>query len=356
MNHTQSKIDQYLEAKQAYYQGKQIMDDEDFDQLESELVESGMLDLNVGHQIETNERAKVAHRFKMLSLPKFQMQEEKMSIAQARSIFNQFGPGHLSWKYDGLAIEASYTNGELVMISTRGDGNQGVDKFERLKHLFPAHLGDQTDVDIRFEIVMKQSLFIEKYSDKYSHSRNLVSGIVGDDNPNDPRRFDLVPIALEAISKNGDIIPFEYAEELFPQFEWKGYNKIESAEDLVFSFNLLSATRFKYEFGTDGVVYANHATKLEHNGKYPKHATAIKFKPPKMESVVTGITWNYHKTGRFTPIIHFKPIEVDCRRIGQCSGHNLEYLVVNEIEQGKKVEITLSNDIIPMIKKSKQDA
>jgi DNA ligase (NAD+) len=346
------RIEKYKEYKEAYYKGDPIISDEEFDQFEEDLVSDGF-DPFVGEQ-KLDAHRKRAHRFRMLSLGKYQVLTDEITREMAEDIFNKYGKGFMSWKYDGMAVEAQYSQGVLDCIVTRGDGMEGEDITQKLWHLFPNQLEYNMNVDVRCEVIMDQNLFIEKYSDQYSHSRNLVVGIAKDLNLNDPRKYDLDIAVLEAIDpKDGVLIDHKQLHATFIEKSKVG-NDVNHVEDLIDMFNGFARCRFRFPIGTDGVVYTSiDAVKVEHNNKYPKHATAIKFKPPRLESTVTKIEWNLKKSGNYIPKIFFEPIEVDGRMIKQANGHNIEYLIENDIKPGASVDIVLSNDIIPMVKKKK---
>lgn len=344
------RIQKYKEYKEAYYKGTPLLSDEDFDQFEEDLVSDGF-DPFVGEQKLDNHRKK-AHRFRMLSLGKYQVLTDTMQQDMAQDIFKKYGPGFMSWKYDGMAVEAQYSQGVLDCIVTRGDGMEGEDITQKLWHLFPNQLDYNMTVEVRCEVVMDQNIFVKKYSEQYSHSRNLVVGIAKDLNLNDERKFDLQIAVLEAVNpEDGTLIDPKQLHTTFYDKSKVG-SQINHVEDLVEIFNEFTKTRFKFPIGTDGVVYTSLAAdKIVHNNKYPEHATAIKFKPPRLKSTVTGIEWNLKKSGNYIPKIFFAPIEVDGRIIKQANGHNVEYLIENGIEPGVEVDIVLSNDIIPMVKK-----
>lgn len=360
MTYHQDLVNKYYEAKESYYQGDPIMTDLEFDQLEDELISLGF-DMTVGFD-DVDDSDKVQHRNKMLSLRKKQVLTETghITIEMANEVFDKYGPGILSYKYDGMAGEAQYVNGKLTSIVSRGDGDKGRNLYPKLHDLLPQELDQQIDVDIRFEICMQQSVFDTKYSKeiggKYSHARNLVAGIVRDENNDDPRKYDLKFITIEAIDINSNLIDVVGLHTFYVE-NYKSYFECHNSENLIRDFNIALRLRFDYDYPTDGMVYTSiNAKTFEHDGKYPDYATSIKFAPPITISTITNITWKLHKTGRYVPMIHFKPVVIDGRKISKASGHNIEYLAKNGItipeqgEEGKKVKIILSNDIIPMVK------
>lgn len=345
MSTLQSRIDLYLQYKEAYYSGEPLVTDEEFDEFEQDLIDDGF-DPIVGTIAEISSERKASHRNKMLSLGKKKVFGDTMPMEMAIELYNKYGNGELSFKADGMAIEAQYTEGILGLIVTRGNGMVGTNQTEKLKHLFPQKLNHPATIDVRCELVMNQNLFDVKYSGKYKHSRNLVAGIANDINPNDERKFDLDIVVLEGINGRRVLNPTSF-HPIFAE-KYKQNYRCFSASDIKMAFDRFHASRSECDYGTDGTVYSSLESKFTHNGKHPDYAISIKFAPPKLVSTITDIKWKLHKTGRYTPKIFFEPIIVDGREIKQASGHNIEYLVRNGLCIGTKVEIVLSNDIIPM--------
>jgi DNA ligase (NAD+) len=348
----QSKIDQYLQFKDAYYSGEPLITDDEFDEFEQELIDLGY-DPIVGTVAEPAIERKASHRNMMLSLGKKKVYGDEMPIEMAKDLFDRFGPGELSMKEDGMAIEAQYNSGILGLIVTRGNGEIGTNQTQKLKHLFPEKLSRPIDIDIRCELVMNQKIFDTKYSiqsgGRYKHSRNLVAGISNDIDPDDVRKWDLDIVVLEAISNGNVVNPSEF-HQIFLE-KYKTNETCFSAEDIKLAFDEFHKIRSVHNFGTDGAVYSSLESKFTHNGHHPDYAISIKFAPPSLTSKITDIKWNLNKTGRVTPVIYFDPIEVDGRTIQRASGHNLAHLVRNDFRKGAKVNIVLSNDIIAMVTK-----
>lgn len=349
-NIIQERINLYHQAKNAYYGSSEpIMSDEEFDNLEDQLVEAGYNPF-IG-EFEFDDSNKIKHNHKMLSLGKKKVLDDEMDIEMAQDLFDKYGVGMLSWKYDGLALETSYVNGNLVSMSTRGDGEYGRNVIDKLRSLVPTKIGYFEKVDIRYEVVMNQRVFEEKYASKFKHSRNLVSGIVRDEDVNDQRKNDLQVKVIELIHvETKTLLTPEVVGQWFTE-NYKENYICKSAQDIKNFFDKMYKERDQYDFGTDGTVYSsiNQAT-FEYKGNHPVYSIAIKFKPPRLISTITDIVWTLQRTGNFIPVIKFSPLIVDGREIKQASGYNFMYLVKHDLCIGKQVQIILSNDIIPMIK------
>lgn len=334
--------------KRAYYLlDEPIISDEEYDEFEQALIDDGY-EPSVGYVVIPDGK-KIKHTHRMLSLGKFKILEETMSIELAQQLFDKYGPSYMSWKYDGMAGNIQYVDGKLVGIATRGNGVFGQNVTEKLQHLVPSTIKNNLTVEIRCEIVMEQDKWLKNYPND-AHSRNTVAGIVNDQNVNDPRKHDLMIRVIEAIDENGNLLDIEdidYALAL----NYKTSFVCNDTDELKYAFDQAFINRSSMNIGTDGMVLTSKsARKHQHNGKHPDYAIALKFKSPSLSSTITKITWKLHKTGRWVPKIHFVPIIVDGREIKQATGHNLEYLVKHDLTIGKVVNIVLANDIIPQIK------
>lgn len=374
--------EQHARAKDAYYNREPILSDEEFDILEEQLIELGV-DINIGASVPDG-KAKYPHITKMLSLDKYQllgsiidchttmtnevmiqsMDSNELDTDTLTTCWDKYttrtdtNKAFLSYKYDGIAINLIYDKGVLSKVLTRGDGFEGVDITKKFKDIFPQTITTLLAfVEVRCEAYMTYSDF-EKYDvangGLYKHPRNLVGGIFNDENINDPRKKDISYAVLEMVDSNDGVIInpmfwYNFSEELYNN--GKVGNGIDSLEEFIEYSTYMTNSRVTLDFPTDGMVLTMDVEKHEHNGKYPNHAVAIKFIPPKLKSTITGFSWTLHKTGRYVPKIHIKPILVDGREISQMSGHNMEYLVLHDLYVGSEIDVILSNDIIPMVGK-----
>jgi NAD-dependent DNA ligase len=165
--------------------------------------------------------------------------------------------------------------------------------------------------------------FIKKYSSDYAHPRNLVAGIVRDENENDSRIEDVDLVLLEAIEVDNSEITLLGFTQLFPEFPNKAdFEIINDMYELREAYNKMYNSRSDYKYPTDGLVYASlEKTSFKHNGHHPEHAISIKFKPPRLISTIEKITWRLHRTGNWKPLLQFNKLIVDGRTIQRASGY-----------------------------------
>nr|WP_317428559.1 hypothetical protein [uncultured Blautia sp.] len=117
-------VKKLAKAAKAYYSGHEsTMSDKEYDELYAELQrmeqETGIIlpdspTRRVGYEV-VSELLKVKHEYPALSLDKTKDREElKKWLGEHIGI--------LSWKLDGLTAVATYDNGKLVSLVTRGNG------------------------------------------------------------------------------------------------------------------------------------------------------------------------------------------------------------------------------------------
>ena len=161
-----------------YNQARNEISDAEFDVLWDELkqLEPNHPQLQrVGAEVDPG-TVKIDHMFPMRSLNKGTNDEDiahfvKESSLESTRFISQ--P-----KLDGSALSLEYRKGRLVRAATRGSGNRGEDvtKNARKVENVPHTLGMEVDVHIRGEVVMRKSLFEEKYRNISPNPRNLAAG------------------------------------------------------------------------------------------------------------------------------------------------------------------------------------
>ena len=168
------KIEIYYKAKEAYYNGHEIMTDFEFDALEKELGLENKSEIGSRH----NPSYTIKHPYIMGSLSKVQIHKDKEGNIDWEKYFNEaqkyFGNNLLiiTPKYDGCSFEVVVENDKIQSISSRGDGTWGKDLMNHLVNFIPSayvHLGGH--YTLRGEVLVKKSVFEQKYSEKFTNTR-----------------------------------------------------------------------------------------------------------------------------------------------------------------------------------------
>ena len=362
----EEKLQLYNRAKEAYYNGQEIMTDYEFDQLEKELGLENKSKVGTKH----NPSYTVKHPLIMGSLSKVQIHEKDGVIdwrtyhEQVANYINMENSFHviITPKYDGCSFECEIENNKIKQISSRGDGTWGKDLTKHLKAFIP---NEYVKLDGRFiirgEVLIKKDVFEKKYAEQFVNPRSFVSGILNHDYSEDKDFQDMlndlsIVIYDYRTEHYGTWIEHEWTELPYTNVLPSFYNKdssIYETEALETIYNIYSDYRQTCEYALDGIVIKPIVKNRRNNltEARPKDCVAIKFIPMLQETEVVNITWNLGKTGEFTPIIWVKPVEMDGKMIQKCSGHNIGYLKEKGITIGAKIIMSLAGDIIPFMYK-----
>lgn len=363
------KLELYYKAKEAYYNGQEIMTDYEFDQLEKELGLENKAEVGSRH----NPSYTVKHPFIMGSLAKVQIHKDKEGNIDWKKyksqVVNYIDMEHsfhviITPKFDGCSFECEIENNKIKQISSRGDGTWGRDLTQHLALFIPdeyVHLANEHYV-LRGEVLVKKSVFEKKYVEQFTNPRSFVSGVLNrdydafDKNFQDMRMDLSIVIYDYRVDYYGTWTDHDWTElpytNVLPQFSMNDVS-IYDPDALKIVYNQFAEYRQTCEYALDGIVIKpiakwriNNLT--EHR---PKDCVAIKFIPMLEETEVVNITWNLGKTHEFIPIIWVKPVEMDGRMVQKCSGHNLGYLRQKGITVGTKIIMSLAGDIIPFMYK-----
>ena len=367
------KLELYYRAKDAYYNGQEIMTDYEFDELEKEL---GLENKSEVGSVSHNPSYTMKHPFIMGSLAKVQIHRDKegnIDWQKYRSQVANYIDMEHSWnviitpKYDGCSFECEIENNVIKQISSRGDGTWGKDLTNHLAIFIPdEYVKLDGHFTLRGEVLIKKSVFEKKYAEKFTNPRSFVSGVLNRDYDRFDKEFqemvmDLSIVIYDYRSEHyGTWIEHEWIElpqtNVLPQFSMNDVS-IYDKDALKIVYNQFTEYRKTCEYALDGIVI-KPIVKWRRNNlteRRPKDCVAIKFIPMLEETEVVNITWNLGKTHEFIPIIWVKPVEMDGRMVQKCSGHNLGYLRQKGITVGAKIIMSLAGDIIPFMYKVTQE-
>lgn len=348
-NEIEAFLEQYNKACYHYYRtAETIMTDWDFDNLK-EVLEFNDVDFTYedAEPIGSNNE-KLVGDSGMGSLIKVQVFDDKgLTIEHMNKVakwLQQSNPNLkkdskilVGWKLDGNAIKIVWNQqtGEINDIITRGNISRKLKFIEQISKELIYHGEPET----RCEAVMSKDIFNEKYSDEYANPRNLVSGILNDEDINDYRKSDVMFVPL-----NNGCSPTKLPHEL-------QYDEIELQELPKLYFDYLKS-RSEFPWANDGlVIYLDGVKELKMKGKYPLHSLAIKFPPVKVNATIKEIQWNLKKGGEFIPKILLNPVDLDGTSQKQVAAFNYGYVMENKLFPGAVIEIGKNGDIIAYVQR-----
>lgn len=312
----------------------------------------------------------VGHVVPMLSLPNTYNREE-VELFIKRVIKLTGRKEHtfsLELKMDGLAVTATYINGELVQGATRGDGVNGDDITSNLRTIkgLPLKLSHNPPalLEIRGEVFMPHKEFERLNKQKmaqdeplYANPRNAAAGSLKMLDPKEVERRGLSTVFYGIAQIEG--------HTLQTQFEIHKYMKnlgiptlkqirIASNVDEIFQFaDEVQEMRKQLPFDIDGIVIKLNDLKeqqlLGAAGKNPRYAVAYKFAAEQAATKILDITVQVGRTGVLTPVAELEPVLVSGSTIARATLHNQEEVDRKDIRIGDTVTIEKGGDVIPKV-------
>lgn len=336
----------YRKAVEAYYAGKPIMTDAEFDKLENK-IRAADPDWVGFRSPGTNriKKHKVRLAYLMPSLSKCYPHQIDSWVT------NRKGPWIAMPKLDGSSVQAVYRGGRLQQLVTRGNGTIGQDitflaQYTRL----PQMIATKKEFVVRCEAILAKKTWQKKYSKISENPRNLVAGILNrklDKDSTDQLQY--VHFVVLGVFGLPLVKGLERAQEL--GFEVVHYSKL--VPDALKLSAMLAKVRETYRYETDGLVVAPSGQVFAYeSSEKPKWATAFKENLDEDEAPVTtvkNVIWQISHTGRWTPKIEIEPTRLDGVTVKYATAHNFSWMYDRGIGVGAVVRIVRSGGVIPKI-------
>ena len=270
-------------------------------------------------------------------------------------------------KIDGLAVNLHYENGIFVRAVTRGDGKVGEDVTANVRTIksIPLYLENAPEfIEIRGEAYMPHSEFkrINEERDEeglptFVNPRNAAAGSLRQQDPAITASRNLAFFAYAIGSESGANIHTQ--EELLHTLENfhfsvnPHYRVCKTVDEVIKAINYWGEKRHELPYDTDGMVIKvndfNDQEMLGSTAKDPKWATAYKYPPEEVETIIKDITINVGRTGVLTPTGELEPVFVSGTNVSRVTLHNQDFITEKDIRIGDHVLIHKAAEIIPEV-------
>lgn len=354
----QEMVEKIKLAKKSYYgDGKVIMTDAEYDRLVEQAERLGYIE-TVG-SAPVDSIAKITHEHPMLSLDKCHSIAEIKDFIKNKEVVAMY-------KADGLSLSATYIDGILTRLETRGDGTTGNDIMFHANSIenLPKHIDCGGKYVIDGECVILRSDFEDinskmTESEQYSHPRNLAAGTLNLIDPSVSKKRHLRFYAWDIIEGGcGDTLFSNLHEANTLGFETVGFDKIGGefgfeAENLQNLLDAYKENSDKKGFPIDGVVFKFNDIKYQKSlgatDHHPLCAVAYKYPDISVPTKLKFINWQVGKSGQITPIANFDVITIDSTDVEKASVHNISIMKSLGLTNGCTCHVVKSNQIIPQI-------
>lgn len=370
MKRMQELVQVLNHASKVYYSDEdEIMSNYEYDQLYDELA---ALEANTGIVLpnsptatagaDVNEDATtITHEYPALSL------EKTKDISLFPKLFNTRDRKAVTmWKEDGCTIVATYDDGTLTTLATRGNGKVGEDITHNAKYIhgLPQTVPFTTHFVVRGEALMSYAEYerinasLDDDDELYKNPRNLASSTIrlAPEKEMEHREIWFHAFKLVHTEEELDEITFEN-QMLF--LEKTGFTTTHhvlcDVKDLLTVMDDFSNNITNYEFPVDGLVVAAndvvYAESLPGTGHNPHKLVgyALKWQDTTIETTLRDIEWSPSRTGRINPIAVFDPVELEGTTVTKASIHNVSILKKLHLHIGDEISVYKANKIIPQI-------
>lgn len=345
-----------LKHKALYYQGRPIISDVEYDQLEEELKKHDPKNpvLSVVGSLSTN-TDKIKHDKKMLSLEKTYVVEDLISWANEREVLSTF-------KVDGISCSIIYKNGELLLGKTRGDGSFGENITSKILWIskIPKHLsGKFQNLEIRGELFCHEEDFFHLSNEmeqlgleRPTSQRNIVAGLMGRKENLELCRY----ISFQSFDVITDEVNFKKEEEKFKilnelGFELPVFEVHRKATTIQKAIEEAKEFMSEGDYQIDGLVFTYNEIKLHEElgetAHHPRYKIAFKFQGEVKQTTIKEITWQVSRNGILTPVAEVEPVELSGAVIKRVTLHNFGMVKQHNLKCGDRIEIIRSGEVIP---------
>ena len=310
------------------------------------------------------------HRKPMLSLDNTYSQAELIEFG--RRLERRFPNDTLKYlvepKIDGVAVSLTYENGHFIRAVSRGNGAEGDDITQNVRHIagLPETIQNAPEIlEVRGEIYMLHEEFerinaarIAAGQETYKNPRNLAAGTIKLLDPTEARSRKL-EIVLYGIGACEPARFFSHQAEIqtklkawnFPVLE--KYWMADNIEQAWACIETLDAMRQGFAYPTDGAVVKLDDFRLQDEAgftsKAPRWAISFKFEAEQAETLLKEISLQIGRTGAVTPVAILEPVQLAGTTVSRATLHNEDEIRRKDIRPGDTVLVQKAGEIIPQV-------
>ena len=356
MTRVEEIVKQLTEYSEAYYAGKEIVDDTTFDLLEDELR---VLDPTNPYFSKLREKpaaygTKVTHSYEFIgSLDKIHSMSES-SVTKTATLIRA------SAKLDGASLVTYFRDGKLLNAVTRGDGKTGIDvtpHYLAITKKYSITIPEGYTGAVRGEVVFKLSNW-EKFKQLHPEAkapRNSGTGLINQKEVQPEEElldyviYDIVATNMPERSFDTMLNSFGYPIAPSQLLVYRPGSSNECTDEKM--KDLYDAWKAIYPI--DGVVLRDAKMQLEeHKGiyHYTKNQEAYKFQAELKVCTVRKIEWQLGRTGKLTPVLKIDPVEMSGAVVTSITAHNAANVKQFRLGKGAQILAYRSGEVIPTIK------
>ncbi|MBJ7449157.1 MAG: NAD-dependent DNA ligase LigA [Parachlamydiales bacterium] len=313
----------------------------------------------------------VKHKVPMLSLANTYLEEEVEDFVER--VYKLLGEKDVEFvtelKMDGIAVTATYENGNLVRGATRGDGKQGDEITANIRTIqsLPLKLAIDNppkELEVRGEVYMSRSVFQKLNENKsllgedaWANPRNAAAGSLKLLEPQETAKRHL-SIACYGIAIDSSA-QIRTQHQVHQELHRLGFATVKqialcrNVKEIMAYAESIRQQRPKLPFDIDGIVVKvnrfDYQNELGVTNKSPRWAVAYKFAAEQARTKLNSITVQVGRSGVLTPVAELDPVLVAGSTISRATLHNQEEIKRKDIREGDIVIIEKGGDVIPKV-------
>lgn len=271
-------------------------------------------------------------------------------------------------KFDGVAVNLTYTNGLFKHGATRGDGYVGEDISANLRTIpsIPLRLRGNNFpklIEIRGEVLISKKGFIELNKQSagervFANPRNAAAGSLRQLDPHitASRPLEFYCYGIGNI-QNGELAN-RHSKILELLGNWgfrisKKVRVVTGINNCLAYYREIAQERNELPFEMDGIVYKIDRLDFQETlgfvSRAPRWAVAHKFPSQEELTVVNSIIFTVGRTGAVTPLARVQPVFVGGATVSNATLHNIDEIRRKDVRVGDTVIIRRAGDVIPEI-------
>lgn len=312
------------------------------------------------------------HITKLLSQNKAQTHEELEAwIDRCNRLRDDYNINHddklaeleyiMEYKFDGLTVNLTYNNGNLVNAATRGNGIIGEEISPQVRTIrsIPNRIKEKSLLEIQGEALMPLSeltRYNEENELQLKNARNAAAGALRNLNTKETAKRKLTAYFYSIPTNNLD---FATEEDMLEFLKGQGllihpyHKKVHNLEEMLAELDFIEEERKNIDILTDGVVIKINDKRTQEvlgsTNKFPRWSIAYKFEAEEYTTTLREVVWNVGRSGKVTPSAILDPVEFSGATVSRATLNNYDDIIRKKVRIGSKVFIRRSNDVIPEI-------
>lgn len=254
-------------------------------------------------------------------------------------------------KVDGVAVTLVYEDGALAQVISRGDGVKGQDWSDKAQVIeaIPKHLPWQKTLILQGELYWKLSGHVQADAGSLN-ARSKVAGLLARTSISEQEGANIGlfvwdwpdgPVSMRERLAGLRALGVDDSKDLSEPFE--SFAQAQKWREHWY--------RSPMPFATDGVVMrqGERPPVKRWQAKAPYWIAAWKYPFAQALAEVRAVNFNVGRSGRITPVLDLKPVQLDDRKISRLSVGSLQRWQELDIRPGDQVAVSLAGLTIPRL-------